>query len=192
MKLITTTRSRSYGLLVCLGLLVLMASPGWSHGGEGHGGLDKAILKKLFPTADKFVTKPLNLSSEQRKAIEKRLGAKLEGHDLEAPAYVASLKGRSLGVVWATDAHLKEGAVDVIVGVDLAGKVTGVVLNHSKVPGLNMPAYLDQYKKLTTQSSFQEGKDLKPLAGQEASSKVVAAAVRKGVAIINESFLNKK
>ena len=192
MMKIMTTRIHSYRLLFCLGLLLLMAVPAWSHGSEGHGGVEKAILKKLFPTADNFVTKPLEFSAEQRKAIEKRLGAKLEGHDLEAPAYVASLKGRSLGVVWATDAHLKKGAVDVIVGVDLAGKVTGVVLNHSKVPGLNMPAYLDQYKKLTTQSAFQEGKDLKPLAGQEVSSKVVAAAVRKGVAIINESFLAKK
>lgn len=180
-----------FGLVMSLSftLMLLLVQPGWSHGGQA---LSKETLKKLFPQADNFVTKPLSLTAEQRKKIETRLGAKLEDHDLKAPAYIASSKGRSVGIVWATDAHLKRGNADVIVGVGLDGKVTGVVLDHSKVAGLDKPAYLDQYKKLTTSSSFQEGKDLKPLAGQEPSSKLVAAAVRKGVAIIDESFLAKK
>lgn len=182
-------RHRSWPLWLGLALVLLLSPAGWTHGGEP---LPKEALKKLFPQADNFVTKPLGLKSEQRKKLEAKLGAKLEDHDLNAPAYIASSKGRSIGIVWATEAHLKKGLVDVIVGVDLKGKVTGVVLDHSNVPGLNMPAYLNQYKKLTTRSAFQEGKDLKPLSGQEASSKLVAAAARKGVAIINESFLSKK
>lgn len=172
-----------------LALMLLLVQPGWTHGGQA---LSKETLKKLFPQADNFVTKPLGLSADQRQKIEACLGAKLEDHNLKAPAYIASSKGRSVGIVWATDAHLKRGNADVIVGVGLDGKVSGVVLDHSKVSGLDKPAYLDQYKKLTTSSSFQEGKDLKPLAGQEPSSKLVAAAVRKSVAIIDESFLKKK
>lgn len=170
-------------------LMLLLGLPVWSHGGQA---LPKETLKKLFPQADSFVTKPLGLKTEQRKRIEARLGAKLEDHDLNAPAYIASSKGRSLGIVWATDAHLQKGNVDVLVGVGIDGKVAAVVLDHSKVPGLNTAAYLDQYKKLTTSSSFQEGKDLKPLPGQEPSSKMVAAAVKKGVVLIDESFLAKK
>ncbi len=181
--------NRKWPLWFGLALVLLLSTAGWAHGGEP---LPKETLKKLFPQADNFVTKPLGMKVEQRKKLEAKLGAKLEDHDLNAPAYIASSKGRSIGIVWATDAHLTKGLVDVIIGVDLSGKVTGVVLDHSKVPGLNMPAYLDQYKKLTTKSSFQEGKDLKPLAGQEASSKLVATAVKRGVTIINESFLSKK
>jgi hypothetical protein len=176
-------------LLAVTALMLVLAQPGWTHGGQA---LSKETLKKLFPEADNFVTKPLGLTAAQRKSIEGKIGAKLEEHDLKAPAYIASSKGRSIGIVWATDAHLKKGNVDVIVGVNLKGNVTGVVLDHSKVAGLDKPAYLGQYKKLTTGSSFQEGKDLKPLAGQEPSSKMVAAAVKKSVAIIDESFLAKK
>lgn len=182
-------RQRSWPLWLGLALVLLLSLPGSTHSGEP---LPKEALKKLFPQADNFVTKPLGMKVEQRKKLEAKLGVKLEDHDLNAPAYIASSKGRSIGIVWATDAHLKKGPVDVIIGVDLKGKLTGVVLDHSTVPGLNMPAYLDQYKKLTTRSAFQEGKDLKPLTGQEASSKLVAGAVRKGVAIMNESFLTKK
>lgn len=186
----TKTQYLKPALWLCLVAMVtfLLAQPGWSHGGQA---LSKETLKKLFPQADAFVTRPLSLSAQQRQRIESRLGGKLEGHDLKSKAYIASRGGRSLGVVWATDAHLKKGAVDVIVGVAMDGKVTGVVLDHSKVPGLNAAAYLDQYKKLTTSSAFQEGKDLKSLAGQEPSSKQVAAAVKKGAVIISESFLSK-
>lgn len=182
-------RHRSWPLWLGLALMILLSPASWAHGGEP---LSKEALKKLFPQADNFVTKPLSMKVEQRKKLEAKLGAKLEDHDLNAPAYIASSKGRSIGIVWATDAHLKKGLVDVIVGVDLNGKVTGVVLDHSNVPGLNMPAYLDQYKKLTTRSAFQEGKDLKALSGQEASSKLVAAAVKRSATIIDEIFLSKK
>ena len=138
-----------FGLVLGLSfaLMLLLVQPGWTHGGQA---LSKETLKKLFPQADNFVTKPLGLSADQRQKIEARLGAKLEDHDLKAPAYIASSKGRSVGIIWATDAHLKKGNVDVIVGVGLDGKVSGVVLDHSKVSGLDKPAYLDQYKKLTT------------------------------------------
>lgn len=178
----------SFPLWLGLALMLLLVQPGWTHGGQA---LSKETLKKLFPQADNFVTKPLGLSAEQRKKIETRLGAKLEDHDLKAPAYIASSKGRSVGIVWATDAHLKRGNADVIVGVGLDGKVTGVVLDHSKVAGLDKPAYLDQYKKLTTKSAFQQGKDLQALAGQEPSSKMIAAAVKKAAVIIDETYLSK-
>ena len=69
--------------------------------------------------------------------------------------------------------------------------MTGVVIDHSKVAGLDKPAYLDQYKKRTTKSAFQQGKDLKALAGQDPSSKIIAAAVKKAVVIIDETYLSK-
>lgn len=184
-----TKRYLGLALGLSFTLMLLLVQPGWTHGGQA---LSKETLKKVFPQADSFVTKPLGLTADQRKKIEARLGAKLEDHDLKAPAYIASSKGRSVGIVWATDAHLKRGNADVIVGVGLDGKVSGVALDHNKVQGLDKAAYLDQYRKLTTKSAFQHDKDLKALAGQEPSSKMVAAAVKKSVIIIDESFLAGK
>lgn len=169
-------------------LLLLLTAPAWAHGDEG---VTQATLKKLFPAADSFVTKSLNLSPEVRKKIETRLGTKLEDHDLKTPAFVATAKGRSLGVAWATDAHLKEGDVDVIVGVDLSGKLTGLALAHSPVASLGQSSYLNQYKALTVRSNFAEGKELKPHKNG-AASRLVAAAAKKAAVVIHESFLGGK
>ena len=181
-------KTHSIWLLVCL--MLLSVQPGWTHGDEG-GGVPQATLKKLFPAADSFVTRPLNLKPEQRKRIETRLAEKLEDHDLKASAYVASSKGRSIGVAWSTDAHLKQGVVDVIVGLDLQGKVVGVALAHSPVPALGQSSYLNQYKQLTARSEFREGKDLKSLPGQPGSA-VVAKAAKKAAVVIDENFLGGK
>lgn len=151
----------------------------------------KASLKKLFPKADSFVTKPLNLSADQRHKIEARIGTTLEDHDLKAPAYIASLKGRSIGIVYATDAHLPQGAVDVIVGLDLKGNLTGVTVAHSPIAAIGQSSYLGQYSKLNSHSQFVEGKDLKAIPGQSASA-VVAKAAKKAAVIIDETFLGAK
>ena len=87
-----------------LAMLLLLALPALAHEGEGP---PRALLQKIFPAADAFVTKKLDLTGDVRATIEKRLGAKLEDHDLDAPCYVATQKGRSIGAAWMTDVHLK-------------------------------------------------------------------------------------
>ena len=166
-----------------IGLLLLcLSAPVWAHGEEGP---PTAALKRIFPAAESFVTKPLNLTPAVRQKIAARLGQTLEGHDLKSKAYIPTSKGQSLGVVWATDAHLKEGLVDVLVGLDRQGKVAGVALEHSPVASLGQSGYLNQYKGLTSTASFQP----KSTAGNPVASKVVSQAVRKSAIVIQEAFL---
>lgn len=179
----------SRALLTLLTTLSVASAPLWAHTGEGSQGPSKALMKRLFPAADSFVTKPVAVTPAQRKAIESRLGKTLEGHDLKTNAYIASSGGRSAGIIWVTDAHLQEGLVDVVVGVDTQGKLTGVALEHSPNPRLAQSGYLGQYKGLTVRSAFQEGKDLKPLTGQAPASKLVAQAVKKAATTIHVVFL---
>ncbi|MEW6280658.1 MAG: hypothetical protein AB1758_18680 [Candidatus Eremiobacterota bacterium] len=172
-------------------LFLLLALPALSHGPEGHQGVPQELLKKLFPQADSFVTKTLELEGATRKSIESRLGARLEDHDLEAPAYVATVQGRSVGLAWMTDAHLKAGEVDVLVGLGLDGKVVGVVLDRSPIASLAQPSYLKQYQGLTAASAFTIGKDLTAVSGKEEASKRVAGAVRKGVVVLTVAVLKR-
>lgn len=169
-------------------LLLLLAAAAWSHTGQGQGPA-KAILQRLFPTAESFVTRPLKLTPEMQKRISLRLGTRLESHDLNSNAYIATRGGQSLGVVWVTDAHLKEGLTDVLVGVDRQGKIVGVALDHSPVALLAQSSYLKQYTGLSARAPLAEGKDLKPLKSNPAGSKLVAAAVRKSAIVIQEAFL---
>lgn len=179
----------SRALLTLLTTLSVASAPLWAHTGEGSQGPSKAVLKRLFPSADSFVTKPVAVTPAQRQAIQSRLGTALEGHDLKTNAYIATAGGRSAGIVWVTDAHLKEGLVDVVVGIDMQGKLTGVALEHSPNPRLAQSGYLGQYKGLTVRSAFQEGKDLKPLSGQAPASKLIAQAVKKAATSIHVVFL---
>jgi hypothetical protein len=169
-------------------LLLALASVAWSHTGDGQGP-SKATLQRLFPRAQSFVTRPLTLTPEVQKRIAARLGQPLEEHDLKSSAYVPTYEGRSLGVVWVTDAHLKEGLADVLVGVDLSGKIVGVALEHSPVPLLAQSSYLKQFAGLAPSANFAQ---IKPVRSNPAGSKLVSAAVRKGAIVIEEAFLGGK
>lgn len=167
--------------LVCLWL----AAPGWPHGGE-IGGPSAAVLKRLFPAAESFVTRPLQLDAAAQKAVASRLGKPLEAHDLKSKAYIPVAKGQSLGVVWVTDAHLKEGLVDVVVGVDRQGTVVGVALQHSPVAALAQSAYLNQFKGQPISTRLKQDR---PLASNPAASRLVAQAVFKCAVVIDEAYL---
>lgn len=170
-------------------MALLLGSAAWGHGPEEHGAsTPTALLKKVFPAASGFVQKDLHLGhdSSLRGHVEARLGAKLEGHDLEAPAWVATSGGRSAGVAWMTDVHLPSGNADVLVGVDLKGKIVGVALGHAPA-ALSGASFLKQFAGKTASSPLQVGQDLKAAPGQDQASKQVAAAVRKAVIVLTES-----
>lgn len=162
-----------------------LAAPGWTHGGE-TGGPSATVLKRLFPAAESFVTRPLQLDAGTQKRVAGRLGQPLEAHDLKSSAYIPVAKGQSLGVVWATDAHLKEGLVDVIVGVDRQGKVVGVALEHSPVAALAQSAYLNQFKGQTISPRLKQAR---ALSSHAAASGRVARAVFKCAVVIDEAYL---
>lgn len=136
------------------------------------------------------MTRDLKLGEASlRQRVEKRLGAKLEGHELKAKGYVATVSGRSIGVAWMTDLHLGSQFADVVVGVDLTGHVVGVVLDHSPIPALAQPAFLNQFRGKGPDSPMLVGGDLQPVRGQKTASQQLAQAVRKGVIVLNEALI---
>ncbi len=177
-------------ILAFISLSLLLTLPSWSHG-EHEGGVNKALLKKLFPTATSFVTKPLKMEDVTRKAIETELGVKLEGHDLSSPAFVATVKGKSIGVAWATDVHFPKKAADVIVGTDLQGKLVGVVLDHSSISSLSQSSYLKQYQGKTSASKFKVGVDLEASEKHVKPSQDLADAVRRATVVLSRAILKQ-
>lgn len=169
--------------VLIVALLALLAVPALAHTGEG--GPPKKLLQKLFPKADAFVTRTIDWKAA-RASIERRLGAKLEDHDLEAPAYIATAKGQSVGVAWMTDAHLKGGEADVLVGLDLEGRIVGVALDHSPVPSLAQSSFLKQFQGMTAFDKVQAAPK------QEEGSRLVAAAVKKGYYVLRAAVLKKE
>lgn len=176
--------------ILTLGLTLLLTLPSWSHGPD-DGGINQAILKKIFPTATNFVTKPMKIEGAARQAIEKNLGAKLEGHDLNSPAFVAVAKGKSIGVAWATDVHFPKGSADVFVGANLQGKIVGVALDHSSIVSLAQPSYLKQYQGKTSSSKFKVGTDVQSVEKYAKPSQDLANAVRRATVVLSRTILAK-
>jgi len=168
-------------------LLLLLCLPALAHTEKGP---PTELLKKIFPSAEGFVTRDLKLSGATlRQHVEKRLGKKLAPGDLAAKGYVATVRGRSIGVAWMTDLPLGSKFADVVVGVDLQGKIVGVVVDHSPIPALAQPAFLDQFRGKGPEAPLSVGQDLKPAPGQKVTSQQLAQAVRKAVVVLNEAVV---
>lgn len=176
-------------LLGALALMLILSLAVMAHEtAEAPHGAPKALLQKALPSAQGFVPRQLALSPAARARVEKALKTKLEGHDLTASVYVGTRGGRSAGMAWMTDVHLSGGNADVVVGVDLQGRVTGVALGHSPTPALAQASFLAQFKGKTAASPLTVGRDLKAAPGQSAASQKLAAAVRKAVLILTEKL----
>lgn len=174
-------------LALLLSFLFLFA-PALAHEGHDHG-VPNSVLKKVFPKAKKFVFKNLQLEGATLKAVEAKLGKKLEGKDLTSQAYVAMFGKETLGVAWATPQTLGKEQANVVVGVDKTGKIVGVTIQDSPIDALVSDTYLRQYAGKKADAKFKVGKDVTAAPKQEAASQQLADAVRRAVIVLSQAGL---
>lgn len=94
----------------------------------------------------------------------------------------ASGKGRAISV----SPKGYSGPIDMLVGIDPQGKVSGVkILNHRETPGLGAnivrPKFLDQFKGKTLKDPIEPKKDIDALTGATISSKGVCDGVKEAL-----------
>ncbi len=75
------------------------------------------------------------------------------------------------------------GPIEMLVGIDEKGKVSGVkVLSHRETPGLGaniaQPKFLDQFKGKTLKDPIEPKKDIDALTGATISSRAVCEGVK--------------
>ncbi len=155
-------------------------------------------LKKIFPKVSGFSVLEGTLRPEQVK----ELAAGMNGNVLEAdsvPTFYFAVKdegGRPTRVGVALFSTPKRSAQKLIVGVgvDLAGKVTNVILIKNKLGGtLGSNEFLSQFDGKTAASGLAIGKDIKSAsAAMIAESEEVAEAVKKGLLTVAAVFNKKK
>jgi electron transport complex protein RnfG len=81
------------------------------------------------------------------------------------------------------------GLIDMVIGADSNGKVTGVrILSHSETPGLGERATKESYLSQFI-GKDQENLDTAPLiTGATISSKAIKNGVKEGISIISEAM----
>lgn len=153
-------------------------------------------LMRVFPTADPaaWQIKRGSLSERDVKVLERKLGFELYPEDRQPEFFVARNVERELvGVAMFIDPRTQKKIVrgrplvlEVGVGVDTYGRISRVrVFDYAGNPALTEPAFLDQLRGRTMESSFEMGEaGLRPVIGEEEESQLVANAAREALLIM--------
>ena len=78
------------------------------------------------------------------------------------------------------------GPIEMMIGIDKKGKVTGVkVLNHRETPGLGAnivkPSFLNQFIGKSLKDTIEPKKDIDAITGATISSRAVCSGVREAL-----------
>jgi electron transport complex protein RnfG len=124
----------------------------------------KEALSSILPAAKTF--------SEDRRTIEGN----------EVSYFTGESHSKTVGVIVSVSSKGYGGPIDMLVGVDPAGKVTGVkILKISDTPGLGLKAndakYLSQYIGRNWGKRFMAKKDIQAISGATITSQAVADGV---------------
>ena len=145
-------------------------------------------MQKLFPQARDYKTRTMKMTPERMAAIEKAIGVPLEDterkeFDLYEITGSRDGKPQKLGTVLALAGKGEYGSIEVVVGVDDAGKLVGAYIQRTRErasKSLQSPEFLNQFAGKTKTDGFDIGKDIKPASPDaEAASRVVAFVVKK-------------
>lgn len=101
--------------------------------------------------------------------------------------------GNQGGYVIVTSATGYGGPVKVMTGIDMEGKVTGIIiLEHSETPGLGAKAtddsFRQQYVGVSAEGSVnvtKDGGDIDAISGATITSRAVCSAVNQAIEIYN-------
>jgi electron transport complex protein RnfG len=122
------------------------------------------------------------------------LGEDEQGNPVELTVFPAKQGGDTVALAYASSGTGYGGDIDVMVGFDLGGKLTGVgVMTHSETPGLGArieePQFIDQFRNLEVQGDVQlsqNGGTIDGISGASISSKGVVSAVNKAAGIFSK------
>jgi electron transport complex protein RnfG len=124
----------------------------------------KLSLSEILPAARSF--------SEDQKTIDGN----------EVNYFKGNADNKTAGVILSVSSKGYGGPIDMLVGVDASGKVSGVkIIKLSETPGLGLKAsdakYLSQYIGKTWGGEFKAKKDIQAISGATITSQAVADGV---------------
>ena len=162
--------------IVAGGLLVLINSLTAGKALDQMKATEKAKLLKVFPDAKGFTELPLAEGAEVTRC------------------YAAAADNKTIGHVAQITVNGYGGPIDISVGVDMEGTITGVSIGGEKfheTPGLGenvlYPAFTDQFAGLAAPVVLNEG--VNAITGATISSSAVVSGVNKAAAYVIEEVL---
>jgi electron transport complex protein RnfG len=104
----------------------------------------------------------------------------------EVNYYIGSSNGGKVGVVLAVSKAGYGGVIEMVVAIDLSGRVTGVkVLRLNETPGLGLKAaeekFLSQFRGRSAESRLKAKYDVQALTGATITTQAVADGVKEAL-----------
>jgi transcriptional regulator of nitric oxide reductase len=170
-------------VLGVLGIVAVTVSVAWAADRIFTNPKPDAHLKKLFPQAAAF--------------------SPLEGTPLHFTAYAADPRttpnAPPIGYAfWTTDIMPNErgyhAAMHFLVGMDLQGVLTGVVLDYDSEPygyfSIQPPEFVAQFKGKSIRTPFRVGQDIDAVSRATITMEAAARVIRDSSRTMAKQFLN--
>ena len=121
----------------------------------------------VFPNAETFTHELVTLGLEELEEASKRLGKPVKGMFYRAYLYFPWAKGKVIGVVSFENLWMaSDKTINVGIGIDNEGKIVSLIsLEEHEELGQFTGKFLNQFKGLNKNSTFEVGKDVKVTAG---------------------------
>lgn len=145
------------------------------------------LLKYVQEPSIKAVLSGFQYNNDPIKdRVVMKMGKNEKGNPSTKTIFPAKENGNVVAVAYGASATGYHGEIDVMVGVNMKGSVTGVsIMTHSETPGLGArvvePAFTKQFKGLDLSPALQlsaQGGKVDAVSGASISSKGVVSAVR--------------
>ena len=156
---------------VCVVLLIAVGLLPFAFGQTTPASVLQTQLKKVFPTATEF-------SPKQSSPVPHFI------------AYTGTGEARTIAgyVFWTTELEPLErgydGPIKMLVGMDLKGVLTGVLVTEHHEPygyfSVELPAFANQFKGKSIADKFEVGADVDAISRASISIKSSARAIRNG------------
>ena len=139
------------------------------------------------PSIEAVLPKYTNDPIKDRLSVS--LGQNDKGEPIEKTIFPAKDNGKLVAIAYASAAEGYHGPIDVMVGIDPEGKLTGIsIMTHTETPGLGArvvePAFTEQFTELSLSGQLElaaQGGKISGVSGATFSSKGVVSAVRKAL-----------
>lgn len=134
----------------------------------------------IFPVADAFVHKPVQLSPEQMREIDRASGVR--GRTAQQQVWQAMSRGRMVGWFFLDQVIGKHELITYGLGINADGSVSQVqIIEYLEVHGsqVRYPAWRDQFVGKSVASSLEVERDIGNIAGATLSVRHLTDGIKR-------------
>ena len=143
----------------------------------------------IFPFADEYVAKPVQLTPEQMLEIDRLSGVK--GGNAQPPVWQAMVKGKMIGWFFVDQVIGKHELITYALGLDADGSIRQVqIIEYLEAYGsqVRYPNWRDQFVVKTVASPLRLDSDIENITGATLSSRHLTDGIRR-LLFLHQSIL---